>query len=91
MDTRRPCPCCGHLGFVRHLPGLLRRPFVPGGSNRLSLVEAQRDFRAYGAYGAYGACDQRGRRSAGPTTDDEPLTGRGSAPAAGWCRPDGPG
>ncbi|MEU5152355.1 CPCC family cysteine-rich protein [Streptomyces yangpuensis] len=86
VDTRRPCPCCGHLVFDAEdgWPGSygicpvccweddpvrLRWPFVPGGPARLSLVEAQRNFRAYGA------CDQRGRRFARPAADDEPLDG----------------
>ncbi|MEU4097400.1 CPCC family cysteine-rich protein [Streptomyces sp. NPDC026673] len=83
MDTRRPCPCCGHLVFDVEdgWPGSyaicpvcfweddrvrLRWPFMPGGANTVSLVEAQGNFRAYGA------CDQRGRRFARPPADDEP-------------------
>ncbi|MFJ9520605.1 CPCC family cysteine-rich protein [Kitasatospora sp. NPDC101801] len=84
MDTRRPCPCCGHLVFNVEdgWPGSygicpvcfweddlvqFRWPFVPGGANQLSLVEAQQNFQAYGA------CDQRGRRFVRPPADDEPL------------------
>ncbi len=84
MDTRRPCPCCGHLVFDVEdgWPGSyaicpvcfweddlvqLRWPFMPGGANRVPLVEAQQNFRAYGA------CDQHGRRFARPPADDEPV------------------
>ncbi|MFF2659147.1 CPCC family cysteine-rich protein [Kitasatospora sp. NPDC058032] len=84
MDTRRPCPCCGHLVFDTaegwpgsgvlcpvclwedDLPGL-RRPFTPGRANRVPLIEAQRNFRAYGAR------DQRARRFVRPPGEDEPL------------------
>ncbi|MEV6611008.1 CPCC family cysteine-rich protein [Kutzneria sp. NPDC051319] len=44
-----------------------RWPFRPGGANRPSLYEAQRN------YLAYGACDQRGRKYVRPPTEDEPL------------------
>lgn len=40
---------------------------MPRGTNQVSLVEAQLNFRAYGA------CDQRARRFARPAADDEPL------------------
>ncbi|MFD3658715.1 CPCC family cysteine-rich protein [Streptomyces sp. NPDC058620] len=84
MDTRRPCPCCGHLVFdiVDGWPGSFdicsicfweddaqqfRWPFMPGGANCVSLVEAQRNFQAYGA------CDQHGRGFARPPADHERL------------------
>ncbi|MER7708888.1 CPCC family cysteine-rich protein [Kitasatospora sp. NPDC097605] len=57
------CPVCSWEDD----PVRLRRPFTPGGADRPSLVEAQRNFRAYGA------CDQRGRRFARPATEEEPL------------------
>ncbi|MFE5853337.1 CPCC family cysteine-rich protein [Streptomyces sp. NPDC056500] len=45
----------------------LRWPYMPGGANRVSLIEAQGNFHAYGA------CDQHGRRYTRPSADDEPL------------------
>ncbi|MFF9839265.1 CPCC family cysteine-rich protein [Streptomyces sp. NPDC013740] len=44
-----------------------RWPFTPGGANRVSLVEAQRNFRDFGA------CDQRDRRFVRPPSEDEPC------------------
>jgi len=61
--TKFPCPCCGYLVFD-YQPGFhqicpicgweddlsqLRFPLMPGGSNTVSLEDAQRNFRAYGA------------------------------------------
>ncbi|WP_380282944.1 CPCC family cysteine-rich protein [Kitasatospora purpeofusca] len=57
------CPVC----CWEDDPQRLRRPFARDRANGPSLVEAQRNFRAYGA------CDQRGRRFARPATEDEPL------------------
>jgi RNAse (barnase) inhibitor barstar len=65
MDTRRPCPCCGHLVFdlTDGWPGSFdicpvcfweddrvqfRFPYLAGGANRVSLVEAQQNYRAHG-------------------------------------------
>ncbi|OEJ95841.1 CPCC family cysteine-rich protein [Streptomyces thermolilacinus] len=87
MDTRRPCPCCGHLVFDIEdgWPGSFaicpicwweddaqqfRWPFMPGGANRVSLVEAQGNFQSYGA------CDQYGRRFVRRPTDEEPRDPR---------------
>ncbi|MGW6918080.1 CPCC family cysteine-rich protein [Kitasatospora sp. NPDC054939] len=84
VDTRRPCPCCGHLVLdaADGWPGSysicpicaweddpvpFRWPFMPRGADRLSLVEAQQNYRAYGA------CDQRGRRFVRPPLEDEPV------------------
>ncbi|QNS02169.1 CPCC family cysteine-rich protein [Streptomyces xanthii] len=84
MDTRRPCPCCGHLVFDiedgwpgsfaicpicfwEDDPQQFRWPFMPRGANRVSLVEAQKNFQAFGA------CDQQGRRFTRPPAGDEPL------------------
>ncbi|MFJ7154156.1 CPCC family cysteine-rich protein [Streptomyces sp. NPDC101118] len=83
MDTRRPCPCCGHLVFDAEdgWPGTygicpvcnweddgvrFRWPFLYGGAGRVSLAEAQQNYRTYGA------CDQRGRTYARPATAEEP-------------------
>lgn len=44
---------------------------MPGGANRVSLVEAQQNFQEFGA------CDQRGRLFVRPPTADEPSD-------AGW-------
>ncbi|MFI9202892.1 CPCC family cysteine-rich protein [Streptomyces sp. NPDC053048] len=56
------CPICSWEDD----PAQFRWPFMQVGANRVSLVEAQRNFQAYGA------CDQRGRRFARPPADDEP-------------------
>ena len=73
-----PCPCCGYRVF-RLPPGYhgvcpicaweddlaqLRFPLMPGGANRVSLVEAQKN---------YAACGAAERRNAGRTR--EPLPG----------------
>ncbi|WP_405820662.1 CPCC family cysteine-rich protein [Streptomyces sp. NBC_01390] len=57
------CPIC----FWEDDAQQFRWPSMPGGANRVSLVEAQENFQAYGA------CDQHGRRFARPSADDEPL------------------
>jgi len=58
-----PCPCCGHRvhdyqpGFHQTCPicgweddlSQLRFPRMPGSSNRVSLIEAQRNYQTYGA------------------------------------------
>ena len=64
LDPNRfPCPCCGHLvhdrepGFHQTCPICgweddlcqLRFPMLPGSSNTVCLVEAQRNFADYGA------------------------------------------
>ena len=58
-----PCPCCGYIVFSE-LPGSyeicpicywedddvqLRQPNMGGGANKVSLVEAQKNFVAFGA------------------------------------------
>ncbi len=60
---RYPCPCCGYQVFD-YAPGLhqvcpicgwednlvqLRFPTMPGSCNTVSLVDGQKNFRAYGA------------------------------------------
>ena len=62
-EPRFPCPCCGYLVF-RQSPDSydicpicfweddgvqLRWPDAPGGANRTSLVEAQRNYARFGA------------------------------------------
>ncbi|WP_327150156.1 CPCC family cysteine-rich protein [Nocardia sp. NBC_01329] len=81
MSTRYPCPSCGHHVFDE-TPGSfdicsvctweddrvqLRWPTIPGGANRISLVEAQRNYRDFSA------CDDRGRTHARSPEADEPL------------------
>ncbi|MFJ9036815.1 CPCC family cysteine-rich protein [Streptomyces sp. NPDC102406] len=56
------CPIC----CWEDDPTQFRRPFMPGGADRVPLVEAQRHFQEFGA------CDQRGRLVARPPADDEP-------------------
>ncbi|MEV0363098.1 CPCC family cysteine-rich protein [Nocardia fusca] len=45
----------------------LRWPTIPGGANRISLVETQRDYRDFSA------CDDTGRTHARSPEADEPL------------------
>jgi hypothetical protein len=80
-----PCPCCGHLvherepGFNQTCPicgweddlAQLRFPLMPGSSNRVSLLDAQQNYRDYGA---------SERRSVGGTR--APEAGEGRDP--GW-------
>ncbi|ROQ96076.1 cysteine-rich CPCC protein [Streptomyces sp. 2132.2] len=76
-----PCPCCGHL-VLDEMPGSheicpvcsweddavqFRWPTAEIGANRVSLVEAQRNYRDFGAR------DERGRRFARPPAPDEPI------------------
>ncbi|MEU8779852.1 CPCC family cysteine-rich protein [Streptomyces sp. NPDC048606] len=84
MDTRRPCPCCGHLVFDVEdgWPGChLTCPIC---SWEDDPAQFRRPFRSGGAnqwslvesqrnFVAYGACDQRGRRFVRPPQEDEPL------------------
>ncbi|MEV7725127.1 CPCC family cysteine-rich protein [Streptomyces sp. NPDC087917] len=83
MNTRRPCPCCGHLVFDTE-------EGWPGSYAACPICSWEDDpeqfrwpFRAGGAnrwslaeaqqnVRAYGACDQRGRRFARPPSHDEP-------------------
>ncbi|MGE7386880.1 CPCC family cysteine-rich protein [Streptomyces sp. NPDC004126] len=84
MDTRRPCPCCGHLVFDAEdgWPGSYA--VCPVCSWEDDPVQFRRPFQPGGANQwslaesqqnvlAYGACDQRGRRFVRPPADDEPL------------------
>jgi len=82
-DTRRPCPCCGHLVFDIEdgWPGSYAicaiccweddnvqfRWPFVVGANRVALHEAQRNFIAYGA------CDQSGRKYVRPPAENEPV------------------
>jgi len=79
--TKFPCPCCGHLvhdrepGFHQSCPicgweddlAQLRFPLMPGSSNTVSLLEAQKNYRDYGA---------SERRSVGSTRAPEGGEGR---------------
>ncbi|MGC4942942.1 CPCC family cysteine-rich protein [Kribbella sp. DT2] len=81
MKERYPCVCCGHLtmdetvGSYQICPVCfweddqvqLRTPDTVLGANRVPLVEAQRN------YLAYGACDEHARKYVRPPQDDEPL------------------
>ncbi|WP_416873187.1 CPCC family cysteine-rich protein [Kitasatospora sp. SC0581] len=84
MDTRRPCPCCGHLVFdVREgWPG--SSVVCPVCSWEDDPTQLRRPLLPRGANSVslvraqrnvqeYGACDQRGRRFVRPPTPDEPL------------------
>lgn len=76
-----PCPCCGHLVFDEQ-PGSydicpvcfweddlvqLRWPSYQGGANKPSLIDAQRNFKAFRA------CEQRFAARARPATAAEPV------------------
>ncbi|MGW1071916.1 CPCC family cysteine-rich protein [Streptomyces sp. NPDC002537] len=78
MEKRFPCPCCGHLTlgdiggweicpvcFWEDDPQQLRRPTMAGGANRVSLVQARRD------YEQFGACDADARAHVRPPRPDE--------------------
>ncbi|MCB5164962.1 barstar family protein [Streptomyces bambusae] len=97
MDTRRPCPCCGHLVFDVEdgWPGSYG--ICPVCAWEDDPVQFRWPFRAQGAnrwslaesqqnFRAYGACDQRGRRFVRPPADDEPLdpAWRPIDPATDW-------
>ncbi|MDH6543671.1 CPCC family cysteine-rich protein [Streptomyces sp. SPB4] len=84
MDTRRPCPCCGHLVFDVEdgWPGSYA--ICPVCFWEDDPVQFRWPLRPGGAnqwslaeaqqnFRAYGACDQRGRRFVRPPADDEPL------------------
>lgn len=81
MSGSYPCPCCGHL-VLDDMPGSyeicpvyfweddgvqFRWPATAGGANKVSLIEAQRNYQDFGA------CDQHGRRYVRPPAEDEPL------------------
>ncbi|MFD7840486.1 CPCC family cysteine-rich protein [Streptomyces sp. NPDC059761] len=81
MSRRHPCPCCGHL-VLDEMPGSyaicpvcsweddivqFRRPTADLGANKVSLIEAQRNYRDFGAR------DRRGRQYVRPPAEDEPL------------------
>ncbi|MEJ8642653.1 CPCC family cysteine-rich protein [Streptomyces sp. MS1.HAVA.3] len=81
MTSRFPCPCCGHR-VLDAMPGSheicpvcfweddliqFRWPTMDGGANKISLIEAQRNYQDFGAG------DQHGRQYVRPPADDEPL------------------
>ncbi|WTW92092.1 CPCC family cysteine-rich protein [Streptomycetaceae bacterium NBC_01309] len=80
MSLTYPCVCCGHL-TMQGPPGgheicpvcfweddatQLRWPDLAGGANRISLIKAQQNYRAFGA------CDERVAGQVRPAEDDEP-------------------
>ncbi|EHR62990.1 hypothetical protein SaccyDRAFT_4169 [Saccharomonospora cyanea NA-134] len=82
MDDRFPCPCCGHRVFEQPAPGSyyicpicfwedddvqFRWPTMPGGANKVSLVEAQHNYRTFGA------CERRVLKHVRPPTEDETV------------------
>ncbi len=84
VDTRRPCPCCGHLVFdVRDgWPGSYS--ICPVCFWEDDLTQIRWPFVLGGAnrvplveaqqnFQHFGACDQRSLRSVRPPADDEPL------------------
>ena len=81
MSDSYPCPCCGHR-VLGAMPGSyeicpicfweddgiqFRWVAMAGGANKVSLIEAQRDYQDFGAG------HDPGRRCARPPTEDEPL------------------
>ncbi|MET8506113.1 CPCC family cysteine-rich protein [Streptomyces sp. NPDC004787] len=81
MSDRYPCPCCGHrvldampdsyeigpVCFWEEDGVQFRWPTVPGGANKVCLIEAQRNYQDFGA------CDEHGHRYVRPPAEDEPL------------------
>lgn len=80
-DCCYPCPCCGHR-VLDSMPGSyeicpvcfweddgiqFRWPTTSVGANRVSLIEAQLNYRTFGA------CDEHGRQYVRPPAEDEPL------------------
>ncbi|MFD6183411.1 CPCC family cysteine-rich protein [Streptomyces goshikiensis] len=80
MNDRYPCPCCGHR-VLDAMPGSyeicpvcfweddevqIRWPTMDGGANKVSLIEAQRNYQDFGAG------DQHGRQYVRPPAADEP-------------------
>ncbi|MFF4244373.1 CPCC family cysteine-rich protein [Streptomyces sp. NPDC001822] len=78
MSDSYPCPCCGHR-VLGEMPGSYeicpvcfweddgvqsRWPTMAGGANKVSLAEAQRNYRNFGA------CDEHGRRFVRPPAED---------------------
>lgn len=57
------CPVC----FWEDDAVQFRWPTMPGGANRTSLIDAQRNYQDFGS------CEQGFRRSVRPPADDEPL------------------
>ncbi|GGQ11853.1 hypothetical protein BKA00_006613 [Actinomadura coerulea] len=81
MDLRYPCVCCGHL-TMEALPGShqicpvcfweddvtqLRWPDQTMGANRVSLIQAQQNFKILGA------CEEQMVRHVRLARDDEPT------------------
>ncbi|MGW4721764.1 CPCC family cysteine-rich protein [Streptomyces sp. NPDC004291] len=78
MSDPHPCPCCGHR-VLGTMPGSyeicpvcfweddglqFRWPAMRGGANKVSLLEAQRNYQDFGA------CDEHGRRYVRPPAED---------------------
>ncbi|MEV8445437.1 MULTISPECIES: CPCC family cysteine-rich protein [unclassified Streptomyces] len=57
------CPVC----FWEDDGARFRRPTMSDGANKVSLIEAHRNYQDFGA------CDQRNRRYVRPPAEDEPL------------------
>jgi hypothetical protein len=57
------CPVC----FWEDDDVQFRWPTMDGGANKVSLIEAQRNYQDFGA------CDQPGRKYVRPPAEDEPL------------------
>jgi hypothetical protein len=80
--NRFPCPCCGFLTLEEEPPGTFdicpvcnweddfvqfEDPEYEGGANRISLVDARRNFAAYGAI-----CEESRDRVSKPLSDEIP-------------------
>ncbi|GGW63968.1 CPCC family cysteine-rich protein [Streptomyces griseoloalbus] len=79
MSDRYPCPCWHRV--LDDMPGSheicpvclgddgvqFRWPSMSSGANKISLIEAQRNYQDFGA------CDEHGRRYVRPPAEDEPL------------------
>ncbi|MFF4861425.1 CPCC family cysteine-rich protein [Streptomyces sp. NPDC001231] len=81
MSDCYACPCCGHR-VLSAMPGSyeigpvcfweddgvqFRWPTTDDGANKVSLIEAQRNYQDFGA------CDQHGRQYVRPPAVDETL------------------
>ncbi|MGW4383360.1 CPCC family cysteine-rich protein [Kitasatospora sp. NPDC004531] len=84
MNTRRPCPCCGHLVFDAEDDGPGSYEICPVCFWEDDLMQLRWPLSAAGAnhiplveaqqnFRAFGACDQYARRHVRPAADDEPV------------------
>ncbi|MFI7287491.1 CPCC family cysteine-rich protein [Streptomyces anulatus] len=92
MSDSYPCPCCGHrvlddmprsykicpANFRENGGVQFRWPPVDDGANKVSLIEAQRNYQDFGAY------DQHGRQHVCPPAEDRAPWPDGSSVLCWW-------